>query len=351
MAEFVKVGNIVSPNGASVIFGAESTQNHRDIETLNSDTYLPYDIVIVEEDTDETLPADQITFMPNGSLSSTTVQGAISELDSSIYSIIPYLTSQTITATQGQIKFNVNANFNEDQMLVYYNGLLINKNIHYSYVNKTISLLDFSAEQADILTIIGFVPYNSVINTTRLPNGYEKCSFIATDGTNYIDTNYYPTQNTRIVIDFQNTGDTAKHLFGGRESFLNKAFLVCWESDWVFTIQVGNDSYNAGIFYVNNRHTIDMSSTRFMLDGAINASYTTDAFTSPGSLYIGACSNSDLTTENASMRIYSCKIYDGTNLIRNLIPAREIASGAYGLYDTINSVFYNKAAGNDFTVS
>ena len=58
MAEFLKIGNIVSPNGASVIFGAESSEDGTSLKTTNSDTYLPYDIVIVEEDTDETLPAE-----------------------------------------------------------------------------------------------------------------------------------------------------------------------------------------------------------------------------------------------------------------------------------------------------
>ena len=65
MADFIKMGNIISPNGASVIFGSESTEDNKNIETVNSETYMPYDIVIVEEDVDETLPAEQISFAPD----------------------------------------------------------------------------------------------------------------------------------------------------------------------------------------------------------------------------------------------------------------------------------------------
>lgn len=90
MANVINLGNIVSPNGASVIFGAESTQDKQGIEINNSDTYLPYNIVIVEEDTDETIPADMISFEPNplSALSSTTVQNAVNELEQVVYSKI-----------------------------------------------------------------------------------------------------------------------------------------------------------------------------------------------------------------------------------------------------------------------
>ena len=83
MADLIKLGNIVSPNGASVIFGAESTQDGRGIATTNSDTYLPYDIVIVEEDTDETIPAHQVAFepSPDSALTSNNIGSAVSELE------------------------------------------------------------------------------------------------------------------------------------------------------------------------------------------------------------------------------------------------------------------------------
>ena len=158
MADFVKVGNIVSPNGASVIFGAESTQDHRDIEILNSDTYLPYDIVIVEEDTDETIPANQVTFNPssNSILTSDNVQSAINELTLAVYATARGFTQEVCVLTEGAISRTLSGTFSPESMMVFYNGLLINNTIHFLLVGKTIQFLDFAAEEGDILTVIGF---------------------------------------------------------------------------------------------------------------------------------------------------------------------------------------------------
>lgn len=161
MADVIKLGNIVSPNGASVIFGAESTQDNRGIEIVNTDTYLPYDIVIVEEDADETIPAEQITFSPDpgSALTGETVQNAINELEQVVYNNIPSFIQETCTLTQGGTLHILTNNYNTRGMMVFYNGLLINRDIHYQIVanNSRIGILlkDFVAEEGDNLTVIG----------------------------------------------------------------------------------------------------------------------------------------------------------------------------------------------------
>ena len=96
MADFLKLGNIVSPNGASVIFGAESSDDAKSLKTTNSETYLPYDIVIVEEDPDEKIPATQIEYFSsaNSAIKSVDVQGAITELENIIYATTPVFTQE-----------------------------------------------------------------------------------------------------------------------------------------------------------------------------------------------------------------------------------------------------------------
>lgn len=157
MAEFLKVGNIVSPNGASVIFGAESSEDGTSLKTTNSDTYLPYDIVIVEENTDETLPAEQIIYDPpsDSAITSTTVQGAISELENIIYATTPIFSQEVVTLTANAGSCTLSKTFSSTAMMVFYNGLLINEGIHFSLSGKIISFLDFAAEEGDILTVIG----------------------------------------------------------------------------------------------------------------------------------------------------------------------------------------------------
>ena len=60
-ASYVRVninGNVVSPSGASMIFGATGNEDNTNIGTTNEDSYSPYSIVILEEDADETIPGE-----------------------------------------------------------------------------------------------------------------------------------------------------------------------------------------------------------------------------------------------------------------------------------------------------
>lgn len=163
MADFLKLGNIVSPNGASVIYGAESTEDHLNIETTNSETYNPYSIVIVEEDTDENIPADQITYFAgvNSAITSTTAQGAISELEQIIYNSVPVFSQEVWELTANQTSQALTKTFSKNAMMVYYNGLLINETYHYTFESNTISFIGFSAEAGDLLTIIGLAASGS----------------------------------------------------------------------------------------------------------------------------------------------------------------------------------------------
>lgn len=176
MADFLKLGNIVSPNGASVIYGAESTEDHLNIETTNSETYNPYSIVIVEEDTDETIPADQVTYFAGTSsaITSTTAQGAISELEEIIYNSVPVFSQEIWELTANQASQTLTKTFSKDAMMVYYNGLLINETYHYTFESNTISFIDFTAEAGDLLTVIGLAASGSggtSVNATALIGG------------------------------------------------------------------------------------------------------------------------------------------------------------------------------------
>lgn len=151
-------GNIVSPNGAAIIFGAETNEeNAIDITVANDETYNPYNIVIVEEDTDESIPAEQITFSPNpgSSLTGETVQTAINELEQAIYNNVPIFTQEVIDLNAGASSCSLSKSFSSNATMVFYNGILINSGKHYSMTNSTISFSGFSAEAGDILTVIG----------------------------------------------------------------------------------------------------------------------------------------------------------------------------------------------------
>lgn len=82
MANKINIGNLVTPNGASLIFGSEASNDALSLKTNHTETFNPYTIVIEEEDDGDTLPATQITYDPpvDSPLTATTVDAAINEL-------------------------------------------------------------------------------------------------------------------------------------------------------------------------------------------------------------------------------------------------------------------------------
>lgn len=178
-----------------------------------------------------------------------------------------------------------------------------------------------------------------------LPSNYTRLNYIGTTGTQFIDTGFKPNQNTRVVMDFQSDND-ACHIFGARTEFLNKGYLVCWNSDFVYSVQVANSHFNGGVFDLRARHTIDMTASEFKLDGVSQATYSVDAFQAEYNLYLASCPNSS-ADENMQGKIYSCKIYDNSTLIRDFIPCKN-ASGTVGMWDNVNSKFYTNAGTGTF---
>lgn len=78
----LNIGNLVTPKGASLLFGAETTPDNLEIIRDNEHTQNPYTIII-DEETDENIPADAISYTPpSGSIiTANNVQGAINQLE------------------------------------------------------------------------------------------------------------------------------------------------------------------------------------------------------------------------------------------------------------------------------
>lgn len=102
----LNIGNLVTPKGASLLFGAETTPDNLEIIRDNEHTQNPYTIII-DEETDENIPADAISYTPpSGSIiTANSVQGAINQLEDSLndvggvfYAIYGETTSEEIIA-------------------------------------------------------------------------------------------------------------------------------------------------------------------------------------------------------------------------------------------------------------
>lgn len=193
----------------------------------------------------------------------------------------------------------------------------------------------------------------------RLPKQYKEVEYIQSNGTQYIDTQFTPNQDTRVIVDFQYVTVKNSFLFGSRTSLTSNSY----------TVNIGNSAQDAVTSYGTSgnvkyatpdkdRHIIDKNKNLFYFDNNLIFTQEYHTFTSPGTLEIfSAHSNGQKGYLPSVARIYSFKIYDAEELVRDFVPCYRKSDKIVGLYDLVNDIFYmnastsggNFAAGSDIT--
>lgn len=188
---------------------------------------------------------------------------------------------------------------------------------------------------------------------------YKFLDYIESDRTQYIDTNYKPNQNTKIILDAAIgngtiQGNTNPYLFYGCRT---------GNSNW-FSMGQGSAANNytvhgyQGASYVSIttlsaarmplRRKYIQDKNYFYIDNIQNKTSTDTVFQSNINMYL-FCSNENGTTNYFTpMRLYGCKIYEADILVRDFIPAKRIKDNVVGLLDKVNNVFYTDPTGKTF---
>ena len=178
-----------------------------------------------------------------------------------------------------------------------------------------------------------------------LPAGYTALHYIQTDGTQYINTNFRPNYNTRVVMDFALTRtDILNGIFGGRNTTTDNAYYFDITDAAEMRFGYGDARYLAGTIDTD-RHTADLNKNVFRLDGLILGTAEESTSTAGKNLYLGAVMGSKVY--HGYVRIYSCQVYDDGTLMRDFLPCIN-ADGEIGMYDKLNGVFYGNAGSGEF---
>ena len=184
----------------------------------------------------------------------------------------------------------------------------------------------------------------------KLPSGYTELEYIQSSGTQYIDTGFKPSGNSGIVVDYQQVGTIAYQdpLFGARQSSSNTAFSM-WLSSNATYPQYGNVSYDAKPISINNNTRLTYKLDKGIAScGDKTVSFGQLSFTSSYNLVLFSVNTAGtVDTRRISGKLYSCKIYDNDKIVRDFIPCKN-PSGTIGLYDTVNSQFYQNAGTGAF---
>lgn len=205
---------------------------------------------------------------------------------------------------------------------------------------------------------------------------YTVLDYIESTGTQYIDTGFVYSENTKILWDVQLTASLPLanpnscgigYLYNNNYGRIGFSWNnPSWGSKLYFykAGTYGNSYPNdmgtmlPTIDNDNNRHTFieDAPNYKVYVDGV---EYTFDNS-------VGTINNSEnatvplfvwyaLKTQTqygysyyANMRLYACKIWDNGTLVRDFEPRRRNSDGVIGLYDKVNDVFYTNAGTGEF---
>lgn len=197
--------------------------------------------------------------------------------------------------------------------------------------------------------------------TSVLPAGYGQLSYIEGTGQQWTQLDYVATHDSRVVVDCisYETTSTDRALFGCREGTGGRPQFILWAGNkssnnvtasFVYGSNVWDDDYNTGV-ELEERFTVDASYNGVYINGDLFESITDQGNMPAYKVALFTVANGDGTyiTDKGmgKYRIFSFKIYEGNDLVVDLVPAISTSTGV-GLYDVVNDKFYTSLTATPF---
>lgn len=186
---------------------------------------------------------------------------------------------------------------------------------------------------------------------SRLPAGYIELDCIESTATQYLNLGIKGNQSTKVELDYCYVqGFTNSRLFGARSGENNKSFFVSFQSsaNGNFYFDIGNKGYfdKSGLDYSRNKWLYNENGKVYKNNilwhdfGSISSFETVDNLLLFGA-YVGT------TINQTKAKIYSCKIWKESILVRNLVPCVN-PQGKVGMYDTVSQSFFGNEGTGEF---
>ena len=190
-----------------------------------------------------------------------------------------------------------------------------------------------------------------------LPDGYVELEYVASTGTQYLDTGVKPTRYFRAVVDFEFSAATGGGGFGYGATAAGPSIRFWRSSDGTLYRVNFNNSYNTETIFPTTftdepkRHVADLSDSLKTIDGVSFGDSPGLTQSLAGTFYLFAMrwGWSPYIGNYGSYRVYSCRLYEGAIIVRDFIPARRVSDDAVGLYDLDNGSFYTGAGTGSLT--
>lgn len=197
---------------------------------------------------------------------------------------------------------------------------------------------------------------------SSLPSTYSPIEYLQFTGSQYIDTGAIVDSNTGFDITFEvlngQSGSPYYNLFGvcgndssggtGETQNFFRIDTIAVDSNSGTEFKYGSTVYNSGI---KNTSKINIKLQNKVYTKPDGSTITvTGTITTGLSMYIGCINKAGAAYGNlASMKVYRFKIYNGSTLTHDFIPAQRVSDKVLGLYDLKTSVFKTNLASGVFT--
>lgn len=175
-----------------------------------------------------------------------------------------------------------------------------------------------------------------------LPSGYTQLEYIESTGTQYIDTGYNVTNNTKVEMDCRiyTAPSNQIFLFGVTNSTTGNAgrYGVTYiNGNWRNV--TADNQYDFPSSTAIGRHIIIKEGNSCSIDGVNGNTTSGTIFTSNKTLPLFCRNQGGTLNAFASMLLYSCSVTEKNDIIFNFIPCKS-SLNEIGLYDIVNNQFY-----------
>lgn len=173
-----------------------------------------------------------------------------------------------------------------------------------------------------------------------LPSGYTRLEYIESTGTQYISTGITPTENTKVVIEF-NSSNSSGVVFGQDSGYKVNAFM------FAMTVVVFDSTKKDISISANAKHTVQVAPKAFKVDNGSSQYIYANKVNAAYPMFLFGNNRKGKFSEGVAMKLYSFKVYENDVLIADYIPCKQ--GNAVGLYDDVAGAMNLPLGAGDFT--
>lgn len=179
--------------------------------------------------------------------------------------------------------------------------------------------------------------------------------YLQSTNSQYLDTGYVPTVNTKIIVDFAvvKSGSNNKNGFFGSRQGAYRFSCTTFSNGTKFAFAMTNNTWPSNTFTINEntRYMCSAENGKYSLNGTEYTTPVLGSFSTTENylLFIVKTSTNQLAFDTANytaQRVYSCKIYESGVLKKDFIPVRKGTIGY--MYDKVSKQLFSNAGTDNF---